>query len=278
MCDCLMCNVLRRERDEHWDGEVSAIVEANRLRGMVNYALDGPPESVALLLKDALDDCHGETDYRDIRSARERAEARVAELTGLLSGHSVMDAARPIFAEGYAACLGDLRRRAGLSGPSAGRLAAEAVARDAKQERIDELEKAVHDALRFGALLEPRLFADGYVTCAKEILHNAGLDKPEPAKTPTFRDCPNCQCHAVDADGYCHNCEGVSLPTGECPQCGSPTWRKATPPAPRLWRCEECGHVACGCCLAEDAERVVCQNCGGSLATGTFTPDQEDAK
>jgi len=188
-----------------------------------------------------------------------------------------------------------LRRRAGLSAPSAGKRAAEAVARDAKQERIDFLEGLLLNAFCDKHIYDrPLIVADSFVlgvTSAIQCLRRrAGLDKQEPAKSPDFRQCPNCDAPTVDADGYCDRCQGFPLhllgikpapaPTGECHQCGSPTWRKAKTPAPRLWWCPACHGIyehreeacACGGGGLIEYRPILCVG-----DSAHFTPDQEDA-
>lgn len=63
------------------DIEIAAIrAENERLRSLINYALDGPDDAIRTLLKDALDGVTGAADYHDIRSAREKVEAEVERL------------------------------------------------------------------------------------------------------------------------------------------------------------------------------------------------------
>ena len=91
MSDCLMCDVLCKERDEHWDAELAAKAEAASLRANLDVAVE----------------------------EKRKAEARVAELEGLLRNEpgKTLRTESDLLATwngGWNCCLQDLRRRAGL--------------------------------------------------------------------------------------------------------------------------------------------------------------------
>ena len=271
MCDCLMCNVLRRERDEHWDGEVSAIVEANRLRGMVNYALDGPPENVVLLLKDALDGCHGETDYRDIRSARERAEADA------LIQHDRAEAQ-----------LARATRLEKAHKGAMGRLA-QAIGETRKAEaRVAFLE----GLLRLGA--EPFCGNEAAIEAVMEALRRrAGLDGAE-----RMFDCCNCgktfrvsdgivpieDCRYVAREARCPSCAGLDKqetahthdigPNGEV---GPPKPEPATTPTLRARFLHPFPAGSLGACFDTDSAHAPCPQCATFHQKGEPCPPQAAA-
>jgi len=105
-------------------------------------------------------------------------------------------------------------------------------------------------------------------------------------------DCPYCETRTVDPDGYCDRCQGFPLhllgiktanyDTGECPQCGSPTWRKAAPNAHHE------AELACGHCHKPFARSFAtmidvpsnCPHCGKKLELHQIEvaqPPKEDA-